>query len=51
MSPEQRVPTSFRTLLILEVLGKSDRPMSVNKINEKIELPIQAIDRLCAKLE
>ncbi|MBL6845493.1 MAG: IclR family transcriptional regulator [Planktomarina sp.] len=51
MSPEQRVPTSFRTLLILEVLGKSDRPMSATEINEKIELPKQTIHRLCAKLE
>ena len=51
MSPEQRVPTSFRTLLILEVLGKSDRPMSATEINEKIELPKKTIHSLCAKLE
>ena len=46
MSPERKIPTNFRTLLILEVLGKSDRPMSATEINEKMELPKQTIHRL-----
>ena len=51
MSPKKRVPTNFRTLLILEVLGKSDRALSATEINERVGLPKQTIHRLCAKLE
>lgn len=48
---EERIPTNLRTLLILEVLGKSDRPLSPTEINHEICLPKQTIHRLCTKLE
>ena len=48
---EERIPTNLRTLLILEVLGQSDRAMSPTEINHEIGLPKQTIHRLCSKLE
>lgn len=51
MLSRQRIPTNLRTLLILEVLGQSDQPMSATEVNQKIGLPKQTIHRLCAKLE
>ncbi len=48
---EDRIPTNLRTLLILEVLGRSDRALSPTEINQSIGLPKQTIHRLCAKLE
>lgn len=47
----ERIPTNLRTLLILEVLGKSDRSLSPTEINHHIGLPKQTIHRLCTKLE
>lgn len=46
-----RIPTNLRTLLILEVLGKSDQPMTATQINEELGLPKQTVHRLCATLE
>ena len=37
--------------MILEVLGKSDRPMSATEINAHLALPKQSIHRLCTSLE
>jgi len=48
---EDRIPTNLRTLMILEVLGTSDRALSPTEINKSIGLPKQTIHRLCAKLE
>ena len=48
---EDRIPRNLRTLLILEVLGRSDRALSPTEINQSIGLPKQTIHRLCAKLE
>ena len=48
---KERIPTNLRTLLVLEVLGLSDRPMSPTEINHEIGLPKQTIHRLCTKLE
>ena len=44
-------PTNLRTLLILEVLGKSDRPMTATEINAELGLPKQTVHRLCVTLE
>ena len=44
-------PTNLRTLLILEVLGKSDRPMTATEINAGLGLPKQTVHRLCVTLE
>ncbi len=46
-----RIPTTLRTLLILETLGKSDRAMSATEINANLGLPKQSIHRLCTSLE
>ena len=51
MSEKERIPTNLRTLMILEVLGQSDRPMTATEINQKIGLPKQTVHRLCATLE
>ena len=51
MSEGERIPTNLRTLLILEVLGKSDKPMTPTEINQHIKLPKQTIHRLCNTLE
>ncbi|MEM0947909.1 MAG: IclR family transcriptional regulator [Pseudomonadota bacterium] len=51
MIGSDRIPTTFRTLLILEILGKSDRAMSATEINAHLGLPKQSIHRLCASLE
>lgn len=51
MEQSERIPTNLRTLMILEVLGKSDRAMTATEINESLDLPKQTIHRLCATLE
>ncbi|MEL7114109.1 MAG: IclR family transcriptional regulator [Pseudomonadota bacterium] len=51
MAQTERIPTNLRTLLILEVLGKSDQPMTATEINEQIGLPKQTVHRLCTTLE
>ena len=51
MTESERIPTNLRTLLILEILGKSDRAMTATEINESLQLPKQTVHRLCATLE
>ncbi|MEL6207973.1 MAG: IclR family transcriptional regulator [Pseudomonadota bacterium] len=51
MTGSDRIPTNLRTLLILEILGKSDRAMTATEINEQLGLPKQTIHRLCTTLE
>lgn len=51
MADTDRIPTNLRTLLILEILGKSDRPLTATEINESLGLPKQTVHRLCATLE
>ncbi|TCK99243.1 IclR family transcriptional regulator [Shimia isoporae] len=51
MTETDRIPTNLRTLLILEVLGKSDQPMTATEINAALGLPKQTVHRLCATLE
>ncbi len=51
MPTADRIPTNLRTLLILEVLGKSERPLTATQINEAMGLPKQTVHRLCATLE
>ncbi len=48
---DDRIPTNLRMLLILEVLGRSDRAMTPTELNEHVGLPKQTIHRLCATLE
>lgn len=50
MSENERIPTNLRTLLILEVMGCSDQPLSPTEINREIGLPKQTVHRLCATL-
>ena len=51
MDDDSRIPTNLRTLLILEILGKSDRPMTATEINDQLGLPKQTVHRLCTTLE
>lgn len=51
MAGDDRIPTNLRTLMILEVLGRSDRAMTATEINESLGLPKQTVHRLCATLE
>ena len=51
MSESGRIPTNLRTLMILEILGKSHQPMTATQINEELGLPKQTVHRLCATLE
>lgn len=45
-----RIPTNQRALLILEVIGRSDRSMTPTEINAELGLPKQSIHRLCTTL-
>ena len=45
-----RIATNLRTLLILEILGKSDAALSPTEINRELGLPKQSIHRLCTTL-
>jgi len=49
-NPEDRIATNLRTLLILEVVGTTNEPMTPTEINHSIGLPKQTIHRLCATL-
>lgn len=51
MQETARIPTNLRTLLILEILSKSDKAMTASEINESLCLPKQTVHRLCATLE
>lgn len=51
MTSSDRIPTNLRTLLILEVLGRSNQPMTATEINDVLGLPKQTVHRLCATLE
>lgn len=48
---ESRIPTNLRTLLILEVVGNADHPLTATEINAQIGLPKQTVHRLCTTLE
>ena len=48
---KKRIPTNLRCLLILEILGRTDRAMTATEINEHLGLPKQSIHRLCTTLE
>ncbi len=51
MHDSRRIPTNLRTLMILEIIGKSDLPMTPTQINAQLGLPKQTIHRLCHTLE
>lgn len=51
MADKMRIPTNLRTLLILEVVGRSDKPMTATQINDELGLPKQTVHRLCTTLE
>ncbi|MDJ0826874.1 MAG: IclR family transcriptional regulator [Rhodobacter sp.] len=51
MSDGARIPTTLRTLRILEVLGHADHAMTATEINDELGLPKQTVHRLCATLE
>lgn len=51
MDQDARIPTNLRTLMILEVLGRADHPMTATEINAHLGLPRQTVHRLCVTLE
>ena len=51
VTAEERIPTNLRMLLILEVVGNSDTPLTPTEINAKLGLPKQTVHRLCSTLE
>lgn len=51
VSAENRIPTNLRTLLILEIMGRSDSAMTPTQINAELGLPKQTVHRLCTTLE
>ena len=51
MSDSGRIPTNLRTLLILEILGKSEHALTATEINSELGLPKQSVHRLCDTLE
>ena len=51
MTTKERIPTNLRTLLILEILGKSNKAMTATEINDVLQLPKQTVHRLCSTLE
>lgn len=51
MDVDKRIPTNLRTLMILEVVGHSDEPLSPTEINTELGLPKQTVHRLVATLE
>jgi len=50
MNETGRIPTNLRTMLILEIVGNSDSPLSPTEINDRLGLPKQTVHRLCATL-
>lgn len=51
MAAEDRIPTNLRTLMILEILGRADKPLTPTQINDRLGLPKQTVHRLCTTLE
>lgn len=46
-----RIPTSLRTLLLLETIGNAGRPMTASEIGSELGLAKQTVHRLCNTLE
>lgn len=51
MNEENRIPTNLRTLMILEIMGRSESAMTPTQINAELGLPKQTVHRLCTTLE
>lgn len=51
MDEENRIPTNLRTLMILEIMGRSESAMTPTQINAELGLPKQTVHRLCTTLE
>ncbi len=50
MSEPEKIPTSLRTLRILEVIAASETALTPTEINARLGLPKQTAHRLCARL-
>jgi len=50
MSDAGKIPTSLRTLRILEVIAASETALTPTEINARLGLPKQTAHRLCARL-
>jgi DNA-binding IclR family transcriptional regulator len=49
-SSESRIPTNMRTLLLLEIIGRSRDALSPTEVNQQLGLPKQTVHRLCNSL-
>ena len=50
MQTGERIPTTIRTLLVLEVLAEAGAPLTATEIGRRLGLPKPTIHRLCATL-
>lgn len=50
MAETDRIPTTMRLLLILEVIADAGRPMTAAELGREMDLPKQTIHRLCSTL-
>lgn len=50
MDDTEKIPTSLRTLRILEVIAASETALTPTEINARLGLPKQTAHRLCARL-
>ena len=50
LSDAEKIPTSLRTLRILEVIAQSETALTPTEINARLGLPKQTAHRLCARL-
>jgi DNA-binding IclR family transcriptional regulator len=50
MSEPEKIPTSLRTLRILDVIAASETALTPTEINARLGLPKQTAHRLCARL-
>ena len=51
MTDTDRIPTNLRLLKIVEIMARSDSPLSPSEINREIGLPKASIHRLCQTLQ
>lgn len=50
MRKPSKIPTSYRMIKIIEVVGKSGQALTQAEINREINLPKQSLHRLCKRL-
>jgi len=49
-SPNERIPTNLRLMMIVETLAQAARPLTATELNARLALPKASIHRLCRTL-